>query len=465
MIHSYEIKRINGEDVLYLYFDLNSEFGKFNFKENIDKLEDVVKKFIEENKIAFTGLSVAIIVGGVLAYNVSLKSPINTNPEILDNNTNITEVVDTNINKDNNTSNEVIEENPIVEEKIESSTNINQNNQIENNIETSKPNTALNNQNNNIETAKPNHITNNQINNNVENVQKEEIKNEIKEEVKVEVPQEKVEEVPKVEESKIYVTVYRTNGEIINLELEEYIVGVVGAEMPASFNIEALKAQAILARTYALKAIERGTNLTDNSSTQNYKSNNELRNMWQGSFDTYYNKVRNAVYSTEGMYLTYNGTKIEAVYHSTSNGYTENASNVWGNSFPYLVTVESPYDSLNKSFEAEKFISYFDLSSKLGIEINSVTNFNILGKTSGNRVDTIEINGVIYSGVKFRNLLGLRSADFDIIKSDNGITFKTRGYGHGVGMSQYGANGMANNGYSYSNILSHYYRGTNLNHI
>ena len=464
MIHSYEIKRINGEDVLYLYFDLNNEFGKFNFKENIDKLEDIVKKFIEENKIAFTGLSVAIIVGGVLAYNVSLKSPINTNPEILDNNTNITEVVDTNINKDNNTSNEVIEENPIVEEKIESSSNINQNNQI-NNTETSKPNTTLNNQNN-IETTKPNELTNNQINNNVEHVQKEEIKNEVKEEIKVEIPEEKVEEVkPEVEENKIYVTVYRTNGEIISLELEEYIVGVVGAEMPASFNIEALKTQAILARTYALKAIERGTNLTDNSSTQNYKSNNELRNMWQGNFDTYYNKIRNAVYSTEGMYLTYNGTKIEAVYHSTSNGYTENASNVWGNSFPYLVTVESPYDSLNKSFEAEEFISYLDLSSKIGMEINSLTNFNILGKTSGNRVDTIEVNGIIYSGVKFRNLLGLRSADFDIIKSDNGITFKTRGYGHGVGMSQYGANGMANNGYSYSNILSHYYRGTNLNHI
>lgn len=443
MIYNYEIKKINGEEVLYLYFDLDSEFAKINFKENINKIEDIVKNFIEENKIVFTGLSVAIVVGGILTYNMALNSPINKE-EILDNNPTITENIDTNI-KEENKEEQVVEEK--VDDKIDENI-VTENNQVNNEIQNNQANT---------------NIQNNDINNKVENISKEETKTEVGEEIKIEIPNEKVEE--EIQDNKIYVTIHRTSGEIINLELEEYIIGVVGAEMPASFNLEALKAQAILARTYALKAMDKGATLTDNSSTQNYKNNNELRNVWQGDFDKYYNKIREAVYSTEGLYLTYNGEKIEAVYHSTSNGYTENAANVWGNSFPYLVTVESPYDTTNKSFEAEKFISYIDLSSKLNMEINGSTNFNILGKTSGNRVENIEVNGIIYSGVKFRNLLGLRSADFDIIKSDTGITFKTRGYGHGVGMSQYGANGMANNGYTYNQILNHYYNGTNLNHI
>lgn len=317
------------------------------------------------------------------------------------------------------------------------------------------PTTNKNNTSNNNVTNSSNKIDNNNLN----EISQVESKINNQEDIETNNSQEKI------EDNNIYVTIHRSNGQIINLELEEYIIGVVGAEMPASFNIEALKSQAILARTYALKSIDKGKTLTDNSSTQNYKNNDELKKFWGKDFDKYYSKIKNAVNSTKGLYLSYNGSKIDAIYHSTSNGQTEDAVNVWGNSFPYLVSVESKYDTTNKSFEMEKFISYPDLSIKLNMEINNFTNINILGRTSGNRIDSIEINGHVYSGVKIRSLLGLRSSDFDITKSDTGITFKTRGYGHGVGMSQYGANGMANAGYTYNQILKHYYNGVTINHV
>ena len=249
------------------------------------------------------------------------------------------------------------------------------------------------------------------------------------------------------------------------MELEDYVIGVVGAEMPALFNSEALKAQSVIARTYALKANSMGRVLSDNESTQSYKDNGELANLWGGNFDSYYNKVRDAVMSTSGMYLTYNGNYIEAVYHSTSNGRTEDSSNVWGNYFPYLVSVESSFDNTNSSFSISKSFSYNDLSSKLGININASSEFNILGYTSGGRVSSVSIDGVEFSGISFRSKLGLRSADFDIDKSTDGIIVTTRGYGHGVGMSQYGANGMAKAGYSYRDILLHYYPGVSIEQL
>lgn len=256
-----------------------------------------------------------------------------------------------------------------------------------------------------------------------------------------------------------YINIRRSNGEYLTLELEEYIIGVVGYEMPASFNEEALKSQAVIARTYALKSLSRGITLTDNNTTQGYKSNTELQSMWGGSYNTYYNKVRNAVQSTKGEYLSFNGEYIDAVYHSTSNGKTESSVNVWGNYYPYLVSVDSLYDTCNPSFQKDSFITYQEISTRLGISIDSNTNFNILSYTSGNRIDSIEINNQILTGIELRNKLGLRSADIEILKNDNGIIFRTRGYGHGVGLSQYGANGYANNGYSYKDILRHYYTG------
>lgn len=444
MITGYKIKQINNEEVLYIYLDFNYEFG--NFKETTDNLKKTIKEFIKKNKIVFKGTMVALVVSGMVTGSMNIKEsskPIsNINNEliisekVLDD-LNIPENIIVNEQKEETIDNYVEEKDGVQEEKIEDK-NIKENNTQKEEYGSSKENKIVDQDNILVETH--------------------ELQNTLEKE---EVNEQTIEEVI---DNKTYVTVRRSSGEIQNIELEEYIIGVVGAEMPASFHIEALKSQAVIARTYALKAISRGQTLTDNESTQSYKDNSQLQNLWGSSYNTYYNKIKDAVLSTEGMYLTYNGSFIEAVYHSTSNGTTENASYVWGNSFPYLISVDSPFDNTNPSFIQEKNISYEELSSKLGSDINIDTEFNILGFTTGNRVENIEINGIIYKGPQLRQILGLRSTDFDITKTESGIIFTTKGYGHGVGLSQYGANGMAKNGYSYIDILLHYYPGITINY-
>ena len=425
MINGYEIKNEFGKEILYLYLDLNDEFANLKSKKSKEKLENIIIDFIKDNKIAFTGTIVSLIVGGTLVGNVLL-------------------------NNDKKSINNI--DYIVMEEKLEN-INIPEEIKTEENVE---------------EISKPKIINTTQSNKKVETKQAQE---KVLEEPKVENTtsdvKEEVKEESKVEEvdNNIYVNVKRKTGETIKLELEEYIIGVVSAEMPAEFNPEALKSQAVIARTYALNSIEKGKTLTDNESTQSYKSNDELKSIWGSSYDKYYNKIKNAVQSTQGLYLTYNGKYIDAVYHSTSNGKTEDSTSVWGNFYPYLVSVDSTYDNQNPSYEKQKSFTYEEISSKLGIEINQYTEFNILSKTKSNRVESISIEDKTYKGTELRSLLGLRSTDFSIEKSDEGITFTTRGYGHGVGMSQYGANGMAKVGYTYSDILKHYYTGVSINHL
>lgn len=258
------------------------------------------------------------------------------------------------------------------------------------------------------------------------------------------------------------ITIYRSNGSIINLNMTDYLIGVVSSEMPASFNLEALKAQSILARTYALKAKQTGKKLTDTVSTQSYIDIDQMKNKWRNSFNTYYNKIKNAVENTNGEYLSYNGNYIEALYHSTNNGKTESSLDVFGNYYPYLISVSSEYDKNASSYLRTINMPLDTISNKLGLNLNNDSVISILSYTDGGNIKEININGNNFSGKKVRELLGLRSADFDISISDNNANITTRGYGHGVGMSQYGANGMANAGYSYKDILSHYYPGTTL---
>jgi stage II sporulation protein D len=250
-----------------------------------------------------------------------------------------------------------------------------------------------------------------------------------------------------------------TNGTVVTMNLEEYIVGVVAAEMPASFQVEALKAQAIAARTFAMKKTSEGAILLNSTSNQVYKSESQLKQMWGGSYTTYYNKIKSAVDSTKGLVLTYNGKYIDAVYHSMSNSKTELPKYVWGYSAPYLQSVSSDWDTKVSNFEVSTNVTYATLSSKLGVTINKNTEFKILSETVSGRVDSIKIGDGTYSGVKIRSLLGLRSTDFTIVKGDTSVTITTKGYGHGVGMSQYGANEAAKEGYTYSQILNHYYTG------
>lgn len=413
MITRYEIK--NNE--LFLYLDYNYEFAKINSKSS--SFQNNIKKYIKDKNIIFTGSTIVLIVSGIVVGRIYL-TPTN------------------NIQIDNNYKEEQVEE-IIPNENIE--------------VETEDFNEFIEKKTTSSETNKKSQIK--QDNNSSKNTS-EIVNNSIP-------PHQEQAETPvSIEEpidTNIYVTLRRSSGEVITLELEEYVIGVVGYEMPASFNIEALKSQAVIARTYALKTKSRGITLTDNNSTQGYKNNSELQAIWGSSYNTYYNKVRDAVMSTKGEYLSYNGTYIDCVYHSTSNGKTESSSNVWGNYYPYLVSVDSVYDYINPSFQKDTFITYETISNKLGFIVDNNTNFNILSYTISNRIDTVEINNNILTGVELRNKLGLRSADIEIIKSDQGVTFRTKGYGHGVGLSQYGANGYANNGYSYKDILRHYYTG------
>ena len=427
IINSYSIRKVYNEEILYLDISFEQEFAKMNSKNKKIKLNEIVNNFIKNNNIKFKGTTVALMAGSMMMGYVILNNETKTytiNP--LNYTTNIVEsYTPKTANLINEENKEIKEENTSEAKKV-----------INKNISKKTSSTTTS----KITTSKKEPIV------------------EVKEE-----PIIKKQEIK--EDNKNYITIKRSNGLITNLEIEEYVIGVVGAEMPASFDEEALKAQAVIARTYAVSTLNKGKILTDNSSTQNYKDNSELKKMWGSNFDKYYNKIKSAISDTKGIYLTYNDKIIDAVYHSTSNGQTENAEYVWGTSKPYLVSVTSIYDTSNKSFNYEKFIAYADLSKKLNMDINYDTNFNIISKTSGDRVDKIQINDKTYTGVELRNLLGLRSADFEISKEENGISFKTKGYGHGVGLSQYGANGMAKAGYNYEQILTHYYTGVKLTKI
>ena len=437
MINGYNIRKINGEEVLCLYLDLSSEFANLDSKKNKSLKKDI-KKYIKKNKITFKGVKVALIIGGFLVGTVMLNN-VNQPDNNFYNKNNIVAIM--NEEHENMIDNNTLQEDENKEEDVvvqDSDVNVdNKVNNVENN-------------------------TTNQIN-------KEEIKNKdnvVKESNnKVEVKKEEDIVKEEVIDNNIYINVRRNNGNIEKYELEEYIIGVVGAEMPVSFNKEALKAQSVVARTYALKSIKNNKHLTSDNSTQNFKDNNELKKMWGSSYNTYYNKIKSAVLETKGLYLSYNNDYVDAVYHSTSNGNTEDAVYVWGNTVPYLKSVSSEYDNTNKNYNSSITLTYNEISNKLKNSIDSNTKFNIISRTSGNRVKEIEINGTTYSGVEFRKLLNLRSADFSIENNGANVVISTNGYGHGVGMSQYGANGMANNGSSYTDILLHYYTGVSIKNI
>ena len=451
MINGYTIRKVNGQDVLYLFFDFNYEFSSFDFMAKREKIHDVVRNFIRDHNIIFKGATIALVSGGILFGSINLSTP-SFSQVSMNNNVSIEEKVD-HVKSNDIVEIEDVKENSIVDDNVSVSNEVV--------VNTDSPSIVIDKVDSN----------NSKVVENVPGVSQNVSASRDTPVIEVSGPEinhtvsEPINEVSEPIDNNIYVSVRRGDGRVVSLELEDYVTGVVGAEMPALFSSEALKAQAVIARTYALKANSMGRTLSDNESSQSYKDNGELVSMWGGSYSSYYSKIKDAVNSTNGVYLTYNGNYIEAVYHSTSNGRTEDSSNVWGNSFPYLVSVDSVYDNSNPSFSISKTFSYSDLSSKLGFSVDANTEFNVLGHTSGGRVSNISVGGVNFSGVSFRSMLGLRSTDFDISKVDGGVVITTRGYGHGVGMSQYGANGMAKAGYSYRDILLHYYPGVVIEHL
>ena len=258
----------------------------------------------------------------------------------------------------------------------------------------------------------------------------------------------------------------KRNNNVVEVPLEEYIIGVVSAEMPASFEKEALKAQSVAARSYVLTKMDQNKNLEydvlDTVSHQVYLNDEELKNKWQDKYDEYSLKVKEAVLETKGEVLVYEGKIIEAFFFSTSSGLTENCEEVFMEALPYLRSVDSHYDEISPVYNSNISISLNDFYTSLDLPYDDNLNIEIVSTTSTGRIKKIKINGTIFTGNQITSKLKLKSTFFNIEKNGNEININTKGYGHGVGMSQYGANGMAKEGYKYDDILKHYYSGVEI---
>ena len=260
-----------------------------------------------------------------------------------------------------------------------------------------------------------------------------------------------------------------SSGEILNVSLEQYVLGVVAGEMPASFNIEALKSQAVASRTYVLKKSENSKNdydVLDNSSNQVYIDYDEMKEKWQSNYEEYLNKIKKAVEETKGEVILYNNNLIDAMFFSTSNGYTENSGDVFSSSLPYLVSVESNWDKQESPvFSSTNEVSKSEFLFNLGLENTNNINISNIEKTSTGRVKSLTINNKTFDADKVRSAFNLKSTSFTIEILNDTIKFNVNGYGHGVGMSQYGANGMAKEGYNYKQIINHYYKNCEIKKI
>lgn len=267
------------------------------------------------------------------------------------------------------------------------------------------------------------------------------------------------------------------NGEVKELTLDVYLQGVVAAEMPALFPEEALKAQAVAARTDVMRLASqtpatqhKGAMVcSDPNHCQAYKPIAEVAANWGAGRNEYLKKITDAVAATDGQILLYNNAPISAVFHSSSGGKTERAADVWGRDVPYLQSVESVGDADAPHYEStvtvpvetfrEKIMATYGNAKLADTPESWITN---LTRSEAGGVLTLCVGGVNVTGRQMRMLFGLRSTHFTVAASADGIVFETQGYGHGVGMSQYGARGLALQGMGYRDILTWYYQGTTL---
>lgn len=249
------------------------------------------------------------------------------------------------------------------------------------------------------------------------------------------------------------VSVMRSSGQV-DLPLEEYLIGVVASEMPVTFEIEALKAQAVAARTFASA---RGYSVDDTTASQVYKDNEQLKNQWLDQYDEYYDKVKQAVEATAGQILVYNDEPITAAFFSSCADATNNAEDYWQNEVPYLKSVPSPWDR-----ESTDLARSVDVDLATLVNVLGSSDVTILSLFDNGYVREVQAGNQIYTGRQIREKLGLASSCFTIEMIDNGLRFITYGSGHGIGMSQHGAQGMALSGYTYDEILHHYYTGAEI---
>ena len=258
----------------------------------------------------------------------------------------------------------------------------------------------------------------------------------------------------------------KDNEEVLNIPLEEYIIGVVAGEVPATFNIETLKVQAIIARTYALKRYNKKNNydLENSVSNQVYLSKEKMQEKWNEKFDIYYKKIQLATDDTRGLVILYDNKLIDALYFSLSTGKTENSEEVFKNKIPYLRSVDSSWDKNITKIKDKKIISNDEIKKKFNIKDKTLS-IQVNKKTSIGNCKTIILNDKEYSCMDFRIKLGLKSTNFNIIQKEDSFIFETIGYGHGVGLSQYGANELSKKGYTYKEIINHYYTDVQIKKI
>ncbi|WP_425058640.1 hypothetical protein SCACP_32970 [Sporomusa carbonis] len=273
--------------------------------------------------------------------------------------------------------------------------------------------------------------------------------------------------------------------QIVSMNLEDYVKGVVAAEMPAEFELEALKAQAVAARTYAVKhmALFGGTGSTDHpgadvstdhNDSQAWYNETKLKALWGANYSKYWEKINQAVDQTRGLIITYNGEPINAVFHSTSGERTASAKEVWGFDYPYLKSVACKWDQTSPRYHDAKEISLAELEARLGADAGIVaaaqnggetTIASIIERTDSGRVNKVRIGSKTLSGLEVRQKLDLRSVNFTIEPVGDKLVFKTIGYGHGVGLCQYGANGQAKENWNFRQILTYYYTGVAIKNI
>ena len=258
------------------------------------------------------------------------------------------------------------------------------------------------------------------------------------------------------------------------MDMRDYIIGAVSAEVPASYHKEAIKAQALAAVTFAEYRKKNGSNediggadISDDSSVhQGYMTKAQMQEKWGDAFDTYYQKIADAVDEVLDKIIIYDGEPIMAAYHAISSGKTESAKNIWGEDVAYLQSVDSRWDKDSSRYSSEVICSEEELRELLG----NVSGADFGGDESdwvkikstsdAGTVLEAEVCGVKMSGMELRNLLSLRSPVFVAEYTDGEYIFTVSGYGHGVGMSQNGADSMAQDGYTYEEIIAHYYPGT-----
>ena len=267
-------------------------------------------------------------------------------------------------------------------------------------------------------------------------------------------------------------------GEIEELPLDTYLLGVVSAEMPANFEQEALNAQALVARTYTIYSIVHNQDkhgeadiCDDSNCCQAWISKEDRMARWEeAERESNWRKIEVAVNTTAGRIITYNGEVIDAFFHSNSGGTTEAPVNVWGGTnYPYLQSVETAGEDAYSQYSSEVVLTKEELQNKIlakhsdfTIDYNQSDCIQILEYTESGRVKTIKIGNLNLSGVEVRSTLGLKSANFEITIDGDNIKFAVKGYGHGVGMSQTGADSMAKSGNNYEEIVKHFYTGVEI---